>query len=224
MNFFGHTVIASSFHGDPRFLLGSMLPDFAGMVGVRLGAVENPIVRAGIDMHHRTDNVFHSSPQFVELMRHAMNELEAAGVSRGPARATAHLGIELLLDGLLSQDETRVRDYYEALHVVARMDELNLTQNMQWLRNVATRLQEAPLPHGYASPEFVAGRIEYILQSRPRLRLLNADAKHVRATLRGIQPALRDLQATWMEYVQQQVQNAMPEAIVAYSPNRFQEA
>ena len=75
MNFFGHAVVAGWFEGDPRYVLGSMLPDFASMSGTRLNPVEQPEVAAGVALHHRTDDAFHGAPSFLHLMTFARERL-----------------------------------------------------------------------------------------------------------------------------------------------------
>ena len=59
MNFFGHVVAASWVSAEPAFGLGSMLPDFASMIGARLRASSHVTTKEGIDWHHTTDAAFH---------------------------------------------------------------------------------------------------------------------------------------------------------------------
>jgi len=205
MNFFGHAVICGALVQDLEIILGSMLPDFVTMAGVRLPASLSPAIKAGIDLHHRTDSVFHRAPQFVEMMADTMDELEDAGLSRGPARATAHVGIELLLDGLLASVPSRVHTYRSALAIGNRIVDLSEAQDQSWIQSLILRLQQAPLPHGYESPEFVAGRVEYILQSRPRLRLEASHMEHVCDILHGVQDKLRTIEADLVLHLTTQV-------------------
>ena len=79
-----------------------MLPDFATMSGARLAeAHDDAGVTLGIALHHRTDGAFHHLPPVLALMRELDDRLERAGCARGPRRAVAHIGVELLLDGVL---------------------------------------------------------------------------------------------------------------------------
>jgi hypothetical protein len=102
MNFFGHVVVATWQPArDARTALGAMLPDLVGVAGLRGVAPGDPEVARGVALHHRTDEVFHASDTFVSLQTLLRSALEARGIRGGPARAAAHVGIELLLDGLL---------------------------------------------------------------------------------------------------------------------------
>ena len=106
MNFFGHAVIASrsdAARGSVRaeFVLGSMLPDFASMLRMRPPRVTSRALEEGLRHHHATDDAFHGSESFLEFSRHASIFLGARGLSRGSARAVAHVGVELIVDGAL---------------------------------------------------------------------------------------------------------------------------
>ena len=102
MNFFSHAIVATRRSEDPRWILGSMLPDFVSMAGLRLASVtgDTPLER-GVAFHHTCDDAFHSAPIFVDLMEQAREELELEGLDSGPAMAIGHVGVELLLDGHL---------------------------------------------------------------------------------------------------------------------------
>src|SRR5258708_23639213 len=94
-----------------------MLPDFAGMIRARL-ASESTIdrgVSAGVDLHHATDAVFHGAPAVVALMRELDERLARGGCSRGARRATAHVGTELMLDGVLVDDAAYRASYLAGL-------------------------------------------------------------------------------------------------------------
>jgi hypothetical protein len=117
MNFFGHAVVASWKNPLPAFVLGAMLPDFANMVGTRLSQPEEPALASGVAFHHRTDHVFHENAVFRELVAGARVELSRLGLSRGSARAVAHVGVEILLDGVLAGDEAASAAYRAALEL-----------------------------------------------------------------------------------------------------------
>lgn len=82
VNFFGHATLALQQSDDPRFLLGSMLPDLVSMAGVRIAEAHDPVLAAGIALHHATDARFHGAPPFTELCHSANEQLQAAGVGR----------------------------------------------------------------------------------------------------------------------------------------------
>lgn len=171
-----------------------MLPDFVGMARLgRVSAPGHPEVSSGIDYHHRTDAVFHRAPLFTGMVSEGIDALLARGLGRGSARAVAHVGIELLLDGLLWQDEqgSRQAPYRAAIAaglrpevagaVVTGMPPSEPPSAPPHSRSdppppgtlvaLLQRLAIAPVPQGYAEPSFVAERLAAILAPRPRLAL-----------------------------------------------------
>ncbi len=90
MNFFGHTVLAVRRGGDPSFVLGAMLPDFATMIRARPPRPEHTDIGSGMQFHWRTDEVFHRSAAFLALTHQAVAWLSARGVRSGSALAAAH--------------------------------------------------------------------------------------------------------------------------------------
>ena len=115
MNFFGHAAVATwsapASGAAPAVVLGAMLPDFATMCGGRIASAEDAGVARGIDLHHTTDAVFHTLPVVTALMRELDERLAHGHCARGPRRAVAHIGVELLLDGVLV-DEPAYRAAY----------------------------------------------------------------------------------------------------------------
>ena len=109
--------MAVAVHGCPDvstpFLVGSMLPDLAAMARVRLLPMRAPdeagtgddAFAAGVAFHHASDGVFHSSAWFTEHNRSLRDALLEAGIEPGAARACAHAGLEMLLDGALVADD-----------------------------------------------------------------------------------------------------------------------
>ena len=184
VNFFGHATVAVRICPDPRFVLGSMLPDLLSMAGIRLTAVDDAEVARGIALHHETDRVFHDLPSFRAACGSALLALEPDGVARGAARAVGHVGSELLLDGLLSGNRAARQCYAAALRVgVSERIEQRFAfregGEPAHLREVLLRLQHAPLPEGYVDPEFVCDRLQVILSRRPRLALQPGDRAKV---------------------------------------------
>jgi len=194
MNFFAHAVVASRVRQEPRFVLGSMLPDLAAMAGVdaSAGAVRSladPALAGGVRFHGFCDDVFHGSRAFGEIMLWSRADLAALGVPRGPTLAASHLGAELSLDGWLATDCAGLGAYHEAL---ALLDPEPSSSLDPWLRSrewqrLARRLRDGTLPAKYRAVEFVAEALERILARRPRLRLDPHSARQVRRHL----PALR---------------------------------
>ncbi len=171
VNYFGHAVVAS-WQGldDDRELgavaLGAMLPDFASMSGARLAGADHHAIARGIALHHATDGVFHHAPAVLGLFRDVAGRLTARGCRRGPTRAAAHVGVELLLDGILL-DEPRHRDAYLAALAV---DPAPVTwkhdgdaDRFGWLHQ---RLREHGVPDDLRRPASVAARLFRVLAGR----------------------------------------------------------
>lgn len=202
MNFYGHAVLAAEDRQHPEFVLGAMLPDLAGMAGLRLPDLQSAELRAGVAHHHRVDAAFHTAPQFVELVSAALSDLCARGVARGPSRAVAHVGVELLLDGWLSSSTSlRSVPYHEALRTVADCIELQQVGHRATLVRLSERLQQAPIPQAYGDPQFVADRLAYMLQDRKRLRLQPNDLPSAVAILKNIQNSLETNAASLLAHV-----------------------
>lgn len=191
MNFFGHATVALWSNDEPAHVFGAMLPDFAGMVGTHVSrAVDHDVLQGGVDLHHRTDDAFHGAPLFIELCRDALHQMEADGVTRASARAVAHVGTELLLDGWLASNDTAVAAYRDAMQagpsLIRSIDfrSADGPDRCQWL---LSRLSPAPIPQRYVDTDFVTERLVFALASRPRLALSPDDAVRVRRHLPDIQ-------------------------------------
>jgi hypothetical protein len=115
MNYFGHAAIASQRDEGPAFVLGSMLPDLCAMVGMDCPRGNNGDLNAGIEFHLSTDSLFHQTEMFTSHNRRALAELRTLGISRGPARACAHMGVEMLIDAVLAEQHEYLEAYREAL-------------------------------------------------------------------------------------------------------------
>ena len=190
MNFFGHAVVALWQSDDARFVLGAMLPDLCGMLGIRAVRAEDAQIAelaGGIDFHHRTDAAFHGCDRFVGLCSQTVETLTARGVGRGTSRAVGHVGTELLLDGLLSKQRDARAVYTQALALAVdeRLSERMLADRDQQalMHNGLERLLRGPIPEAYSDPMFVADRLQWILSSRPRLAMQPSDQPIVQEAL-----------------------------------------
>ena len=194
MNFFAHATLALWRTDEPRFVLGAMLPDLLSMLGMRLSQVADDQVAAGIAYHHATDNAFHHAPVFVELCDEGIGWLSESGVARGTARAIAHVGTELLLDGTLSHDLRARTAYTRALtHAIEStlLADLCLERSAaERLRLGVRRLVQAPIPEGYRDVAFVVARLRAILARRPRLAMREQDDAQATQLLRAYQPRI----------------------------------
>jgi len=186
LNFFGHAVVAGWADNRAGHLLGSMLPDFEAMVRVPLVGVCDPDIQRGIDLHHRTDEVFHRAPIFVELCARALSELKGAGVRRGTARAVGHIGSEMFLDGWLAREQDHVDDYLAALEVEVEGC-LEWEDDGRAFSKLRARLTMWGAPRDYAEPTFVLARLADALQRRPALKVLESESAQVRQFLPRLQ-------------------------------------
>jgi hypothetical protein len=184
VNFFGHAALAFYERNDSGFILGSMLPDFATMIRARPPAADHTALAQGIAYHHRTDQVFHDAEPFRRLCHSSFAALEALGVRRGSARAVAHIGVEMLLDGVLARDAQVCSAYARALE---QSRESTLGQHVRW-RDEAERLRFGELSAALQrrgvlgadeSLEVLVWRLTRALHGRPRLELRSEDEARV---------------------------------------------
>jgi hypothetical protein len=176
VNFFGHAKVATWKSDNPTFIFGSMLPDFAAMCGNALRELFDQELRAGVELHIATDQLFHRSPVFVALCSRATESLGARGVKRASARAVAHVGLELMVDGELSADLDARSAYLDALQA-GESDRLgeNIRWRYQWSQKDWGRLlailRSSDIPQGYRDTNFVVERLVNLLARRPNLAL-----------------------------------------------------
>lgn len=193
MNFVGHAIVAARCADHPDVVLGAVAPDLLPRSGARPAHEPTPALEAGRRLHHRADAVFHHHPVFVAQQRVVLDALTARGVPRGAARASAHLGIELLLDGALVErgDDaafsavwSRLVDPDEAVRALVEP-----SAEAAWCGFLA-RFTTHVEPRRYAEPAYTAERIERILSWRPRLVLAPQHTPHVLDALTDAQPVV----------------------------------
>lgn len=175
MNFYGHAVVATRYRQDPAFVLGAMLPDFAGMARVRVTSVPEA-VRAGVACHHEVDGAFHGADAFFASCARDVDAMTRDGVPRGAARAVAHVGLELVLDAHLVRTLGPSDLYVEALREGTRLvrdGSLVLRDGMERdaLSDLLHRLVAYGGPAGDAPPSYFTTRLARMLQHRPRLAI-----------------------------------------------------
>jgi len=201
MNFYGHAVFAARLSRTPRYVLGSMLPDFEGMCGARLLGVTDEDVREGIALHHATDSVFHGAPEFLELCSYGLVELTRHGVARATARAVAHVGTELVFDSFLIETYGSEAAYLEALdsaHPSKLGSVLTFVDGGDRFELLRNRLADFGVPSAYSDPGFVADRLVNALASRPRLAMRDGE---------------RDIVATFLEMARPRILDAAPHIV-----------
>lgn len=214
MNFFGHAALAASHFTErqpplgadllPTVCLGAMLPDFIGMLRLGRPTIHDAALATGVAFHHGTDEAFHDLPAFQRLSRQAFAWLSEQQLPRGPARAVAHMGIEMLLDEVMA-DEPSARNAYRAALEVPLATLLDFATPVDAERMAG--LQQALLTRSASQlrppAALVAERIRRSLAGRPRLAtddagqallgswvtatrpLVTAEAPEVLATLRA---------------------------------------
>jgi hypothetical protein len=195
VNFVGHAAVACWHGRSPAFALGAMLPDFLGMSRARPRSIDDPELTRGVRLHHETDAVFHRAPAFVEICATAAGALTGEGVRRGTARAVAHLGAELFLDGALlaGDDSAPLRSLY--LEAVAEGAGGSGTRGIAFrdddagdrFRRLVHRLAALGVPDGYRDPIFVGDRLTQALAGRRRLAITPEDDPAVRSYLPELQ-------------------------------------
>ena len=172
VNFFGHAYTAMWFDTSPRWVLGAMLPDFASMSGTRLLGAGDDRVAGGIEHHHMTDAVFHRCEIFLDQEHDGTKRLQEVGLWRGSAMAVAHVGTELILDGLLL-DEPGLRETAIDAMTVATDPALQLEWSAggaeKFARLCARLEQVEDLGVEYRDSARLAKRLYLILRRRPRL-------------------------------------------------------
>ncbi len=201
MNFFGHAAVAAWRSTDPSFVLGSMLPDFATMIRARQPQVGHATLADGVAYHHRTDDAFHDSGVFRELMREAHDQLSTAGLRRGSARAVAHVGVEILLDGVLADAPSARHAYLSALArapLLASELEWRTDADAAAFRGLLRALAGRGLSREHTAPTVVALRVERTLSDRPRL---------------AIDPSQLELVAHWASTMMDAVRTETPRLV-----------
>lgn len=190
MNFFGHAAVASWRAARAGVSHGAMLPDFSTMCGARVRGTDDGDVAAGIDLHHATDAAFHALPAVTGLMRELDERLARGGCARGPRRATAHVGVELLLDGVLV-DDAGYRDAY--LHGLAYDAPLTWHADGDELRfaTLLARLRAHGVPEDLRRPEAITRRLARVLAGRPLLAPAPADLAAIKVALTEHRPRVQ---------------------------------
>jgi hypothetical protein len=202
VNIVGHVAVAlrgtdseDAREPTPRFLIGCMLPDLAAIARVRLARRPDGEVGRGVEFHHACDAVFHESRWFNERVVFVRDALVAHGVDRGPARACAHAGLEMVLDGALVSDahvrdraRSTLREVAAAATAAADDDLVGLARVAQqsvWrarLEAIGGSLE----PVRYTDTRFVAERLHRMTSGRRRIELPEDEIDMVAGVLQDV--------------------------------------
>jgi len=188
MNFFGHAAVASWSSPAPATVLGAMLPDFATMVRVRLADPTDTAIAAGIAHHHATDAAFHGMPAVLGLMRELDDRLAALACARGPRRAVAHIGVELLLDGVLVSEPAYRDAYTDALTCDPAGVRWRDDDGPARLDTLLARLRTHGAPDDLRRPHAITQRLHRMLAHRPLLAPSPTDLDAIDRALAAYQP------------------------------------
>jgi acyl carrier protein phosphodiesterase len=189
VNFFGHAAVASWSTAEPGAVLGSMLPDLATMCGGRITSTDDATVEAGIALHHRTDAAFHQLPVVVALMRELDGELDQRQCARGPRRAVAHIGVELLLDGVLTAEPPYRTAYLAGLAHEPALRWRDADEPVRFAF-VLERLRARGVPEDLRRADAITVRLSRILAHRPLLAPSLDDLRAIQQSLVAFQPRL----------------------------------
>ncbi len=209
MNVAGHIAVAQRLSDDPAFWLGAALPDLGSVGGFRLvGSTDHAAVTAGIRCHHATDDAFHRSEWFRSRQDRLRAVLADEGMARGAARAVAHVGPELLIDGALLRSDAFADSVAETFSTIIdigdRLATLVPREPEAWwahLRDIAGR--RAPTDHD--DPASVAARLERILSRRPRLAMAGRDVATATDALQSEHQGIRTTVAALLDHLETQV-------------------
>lgn len=195
MNFVGHALVAAAVHPHADAILGAMAPDLLPHSGARAAQPLPDAVEEGRRLHHASDAAFHRHPTFLHQQRRVFDHLHDAGIPRGPARAAAHLSVELLLDGMLLAHAPRpaFTDAWGRLRtqdavVRSLVEPVTRTAWSSFLTAFTTHIE----PARYADVAYSAARIERLLHHRPRLSLAPSHGAALRTAMAAVAPAVHD--------------------------------
>jgi hypothetical protein len=183
--------------GGVGYLLGSVLPDLASMGQFRLtGSPTDPSVSAGVDLHHRTDAVFHRHQHFVSTSATITRELKADGLGVGASMACGHVGYEVLLDGHLLQTRHGLIDATATTMQSVSTGHFDLgdlvveARREEWRAHLE-RVADFRLPESYDAPHQVARLLYRICSRRPRLGFDENQIDLVAARFEQHHPAIK---------------------------------
>lgn len=199
MNFFGHAVVASEVDPLAAVVLGAMLPDLEAMVDATASRFVDAHLRRGVSLHHVTDAAFHDGPDFLSHQEAARSLLSSSPIRRGPRRAVAHVGVELILDAALN-NPSRLRSYVDALETGLGATSLRGVPFLE-RRKLRSLLQTLARRAAYVTPVSASGvveRLQRALWARPALRLADTELEYVQAWAEQAWQPIHDQSQAWL--------------------------
>jgi hypothetical protein len=205
MNYFGHVALAGRFSGSAEFLFGSMLPDWAGIVGCATPQCAHAAVQLGVSFHLISDAEFHQAPIFRTRVSDICRQLESRGMRKAPARAVSHVGFELLLDAELGKTPIHMAAFQAALRVAGPNA---IGAHLKWssrdasdrFENLRLRLIERNSCRDFFAADRIVDRLVYTLRRRPRLCLLASERDILREWINHhFVPAPDELVSLWVQ-------------------------
>jgi len=190
VNFFGHAAVASWIESPAGRALGAMLPDFATMCRARLDEPNDATVADGVSLHHATDAVFHRLPAVTALMRELDARLAKLGCARGPRRAVAHIGTELMLDGVLVTEAAYRASYLAGIGHDATGVRWRDADGPRHFEFLLDRLRRHGVPEDLQRTDAITQRLQRMLAHRPLLAPSTSDLAAIATALREQQPRI----------------------------------
>ncbi|HUZ09467.1 MAG TPA: hypothetical protein VMU76_04800 [Acidimicrobiales bacterium] len=203
MNYFSHLFVALlAGPVTSAEALGTVMPDLLPMAGSRPDVtLLPPEVLTGRAVHHRSDHLFHQHREFTALVHGLRRTLLGAGLGPGSAHAGAHVGIELLLDGTLS-DPALVVAFREAMALGPLVrPALPADGRPRW--DEVTRRVADDEPSALGDPGEVGRRLFRVLARRARLAFPVDDVPVVVEALASHRPGVVEVAAALLSDVAQ---------------------
>jgi hypothetical protein len=140
------------------------------MVGVRVDRSQlEGRLDDGVRCHVMADSFFHGHPAFRAGAAALRRDLTGRGLERGPSRAVAHAGWELLLDGTLLGSDAEAAYWRSLEHTEGALHAVRPGDRDRWLALVKSRTGRPRPALRYDDPAWVAERLHALLAHRPRL-------------------------------------------------------
>lgn len=185
-----------------------MLPDLCAMARRPCLHQNGADVDEGHAFHLATDAVFHQTEMFIHHNHRVLSELRTIGISRGPARACAHMGVEMLIDAQLTTNASYLDAYLDALRwgaaQLSQPDQSELAQH--WSPSDRTSFAELLLvlvDRGRAvfeaSQQRIHDRLLGALRHRPRLSPSPPELLKIAHTLASDQLVVANVEALLSE-------------------------